>query len=106
MPTLPLEHPEPFAAVLGVMLYPGTAEQDRRKARAFTSQYLAGPVRQFSDAGGTLPNAMLTELVIAAGARLDDLDQRWWAGTATGQIFKTLFALAETAPELGSWNNA
>jgi hypothetical protein len=35
MPVLPLDHPEPFAAVLGVMLYPGTDEDDRRKARAF-----------------------------------------------------------------------
>jgi hypothetical protein len=26
MPTLPLDHPEPFSATLGVMLYPATDE--------------------------------------------------------------------------------
>ena len=41
MPILPLDYPEPFAATLGVMLYPGTEEADRPKARAYASQYLA-----------------------------------------------------------------
>ena len=34
MPILPLNHPEPFAAVLGVLLYPATDESDTLKARA------------------------------------------------------------------------
>lgn len=88
------------------MLYPGTGEQDRRKARAFASHYLAEPVRQFLDAGGTLSNAALGDILTAGGARLDDLDDRWWAATATGQMFKTYFALSKTMPDLASWNNA
>ena len=36
MPILPLSHPEPFAAVLGVMLHP--LEEDQTKAEAFASQ--------------------------------------------------------------------
>ena len=35
MPILPLDHPEPFAATLGVMLYPGADNDDPLKARAF-----------------------------------------------------------------------
>jgi hypothetical protein len=34
MPVLPLKHPEPFAATLGVMLYSGTDNENRRKALA------------------------------------------------------------------------
>jgi hypothetical protein len=37
MPILPLDYPEPFAATLGVMLYPATDEADARKARAFAA---------------------------------------------------------------------
>ena len=51
---LPLDHPEPFAATLGVMLYPGTNDADKRKAKAFAAQYLAEPIRRLHEAGGTL----------------------------------------------------
>ena len=34
MPILPLDQPEPFAATLGVTLYPGSDEADSTKARA------------------------------------------------------------------------
>ena len=33
MPALPLDHPEPFAATLGVMLYPVTDEVDPPNGR-------------------------------------------------------------------------
>jgi hypothetical protein len=38
MPILPLDHPEPSAATLGVMLYPD--EADALKARAYAAQFL------------------------------------------------------------------
>ena len=41
MPVLPLDYTEPFAATLGLMLYPGINELDRRDARAFAAQSLA-----------------------------------------------------------------
>jgi hypothetical protein len=41
MPILPLDYPVPFAATLGVMLYPAMDEVDPPKARAFAAQYLA-----------------------------------------------------------------
>jgi len=55
MPTLPLDHPEPFAVTLGVMLYPGEDDASQSRARAFASQYLAEPLRRFHADGGALP---------------------------------------------------
>lgn len=106
MPILPLDHPEPFAATLGVMLYPGTDEADAAKARAFAAQWLAGPLRRFHAAGHRLSYDVLADLFAGAGQPLTDLEERWWGGTATGELFKVHFALACTRPELASWNSA
>jgi hypothetical protein len=106
MPILPLDHPEPLAATLGVMLYPGNDEADPQKARAFAAHYLAEPLRRLKEAGGTLSYEDLQRIASDAGARLDDLEIRWWDATATGELFKTLFALANTDPGLASWESA
>jgi hypothetical protein len=37
---------------------------------------------------------------------LDDLGKRWRGGTATGELFKTLWALFNTDRALATWNNA
>ena len=55
MPILPLDHPEPFSATLGVMLYPATDEADTLKARAYAAQVLAKPFRRFQEEGGDPP---------------------------------------------------
>jgi hypothetical protein len=106
MPILPLDHPEPFAATLGVMLYPGEDESDRRKARAFAAQYLAEPLRRLHQEGGSLRYEALLRIASDSGERLDDLDSRWFEATATGELFKLLFALFNTDPGLASWENA
>jgi hypothetical protein len=106
MPILPLDHPEPFAAVLGVMLYPGTDEDDRRKARAFAVHWLAEPFRRFHEVGGRLSNDELERLVMDGGALLSDLHDRWRGGLAAGELFKALFILAKKKPALASWENA
>jgi hypothetical protein len=106
MPDLPLDHPEPFAATLGVMLYPGTDELETRKAAAFQSYLMAEPIRQLTAAGYKLPQDTLLHLVLHAGEPLEDLKKRWWQGTATGELLKTVFALYHTNPALASWNNA
>ena len=72
MPVLPLEHFEPFAATLGVMLYPGLDEDDQRKARAFAAQWLAIPVRRLYEAGHTMPNDALARIVMDGGTLLTD----------------------------------
>jgi hypothetical protein len=101
-----LDHPEPFAATLGVMLYPATDKIDPPKARAFAAHFLADPLKRFHAAGHKLPYDALARIAADAGETLVDLDERWWGGTATGELFKTLLALAITNPELASWNNA
>jgi len=106
VPILPLDHPEPFAATLGVMLYPGIDNDDPAKARAFTSHYLATKIERYEKAGHKTPRDVLLRLVRDGGQRLDDLDERWWGGTATGELFKTLWALFNTDPTLATWNNA
>src|SRR6476646_4161649 len=106
MPILPLDHPEPFTATLGVMLYPATDEKDPPKARAFAAQYLAEPIRRRHEAGGALSYDALARIAKDAGQRLTDLEERWWYGTASGELFKTLLALAFTNPALASWENA
>jgi hypothetical protein len=97
----PIDHPEPFTAVLGTMLYPN--EDQAAQRRAVATHYLAEPIRRFVLAGGMLPYDDLLRIVKDGGARLDDLDQRWWGGTVMGELFKILFALANHNPELASW---
>jgi hypothetical protein len=104
MPILPLDYPEPFASTLGVMLYPATEEAT--KARAFAAQFLVGPIRRLREAGHRLSYEALKRIVMDAGQRLTDRDVRWRGGSATGETFKTLFALANTDPVLASWSNA
>ena len=106
MPILPLDHPEPYSATLGVMLYPGTDEADTLKARAYAAQVLAKAFRRFQEEGGDPPFETLGPIFLDAGEPLDDLEERWWGGRATGEVFKTLFALANTDPPLASWKHA
>jgi hypothetical protein len=106
MPILPLDHPEPFTATLGVMLYPGTDDLEKRKAAAFQIYWLAEPIRRLNADSHHLSQNTLLHLALHAGEQLEDLDQRWWQGTATGELLKVLFALYNTNPALASWNNA
>jgi hypothetical protein len=41
-----------------------------------------------------------------AGQPLTDLEERWWGGRATGETFKTFFALANADPALAFWEHA
>jgi len=100
MPILPLDHPEPSFATRGVMLYPATDEADTLKARAYVAQVLAKAFRRFQEEGGDPPFETLGPIFLDAGEPLDDLEERWWGGRATG------FALANTDPHLASWKHA
>jgi hypothetical protein len=88
------------------MLYPGIDGDDPPKAQAFASQFLAEPIRRATKAGHEVSRKTLLRIAMDAGRPLDDLDKRWWGGTATGELFKTLWALHQTNPALVSWNNA
>ena len=105
MPILPLGYTEPFAATLGVMHYPAVDDADPPKAKAFTAQFLAAAFKRFREKGGILP-CDVTDLLIDAGQPLTDFKERQWGGAATGELFKTYFALANTDPMLASWKHA
>ena len=102
MPILPLDHPEPLAATLGVMLYPGEDDASQRRARAYAAQFLAEPVRRFREAGGSMSKEVLARLHADSGVPLDDLEDRWWDGVGTGELVKMFFALAHTDPSLAA----
>jgi hypothetical protein len=106
MPILPLDHPEPFAATLGVMLYPGTNNDDPYKARAFATQWLAKPLQRFHKDGHRLPYDALARLAEDAGRLLTDVEDRWRGAQATGDVFKALYILAKDRPSIASWEHA
>jgi hypothetical protein len=106
MPILPLDAPEPFAATLGVMLYPGADESDQAKARAFAAWWLAMPLRRFHQDGHRLTYEALASIAEDASEQLTDLDDRRRGGAAMGDLFKALFLLAKDHPALASWDNA
>ena len=90
MPFLPLDHPEPYFATLGVMLYPAIDEVDTPKARAYVAQVLARTFSRFREAGGNPPYDVLAPILMDAGEPLSDLQERWWGGRATGELFKNI----------------
>src|SRR5262245_66126173 len=67
---------------------------------------LAKPFRRFQEKGGHPPFETLGPIYLDAGEPLDDLKERWWGGRAAGEVFKTLFLLANTEPPLASWKHA
>jgi hypothetical protein len=110
MPILPLDHPEPFAATLGVMLYPATDPDDPPKARAFAAHWLAEPLRRFDQDGHRLSYETLLRIATDGGCPLTDFDDRCWGGVAIGEWFAMLFMLAAhdhaQNQALASWSNA
>jgi hypothetical protein len=107
MPILPLDHPEPFAATLGLMLYPATDESDPPKARAYAAQLLlADPIRRYLDAGHRLSQDTFERIAMDAGYPVTDFTERWDGGLATGDLLKALYLLARDHPALASWGSA
>jgi hypothetical protein len=110
MPILPVDHPEPLAATLGVMLYPDPAENG--SARAFAAQFLAEPIRRLARSGHSVSEEVV-QMVIAdlrgpfdGLLSPDDIGKRILAGTATGEMVKAYFTLAMSHTPLASWNHA
>ena len=109
MPDLPLHHIEPFAAVLGVMLFPALDEKERSRRDGFVADHLARAIKEYENGGGqTLTADVLRQLLFDAIDRPErsELETRWEESTATGEIFKLLFALANTDKRKASWENA
>jgi hypothetical protein len=104
--SLPLDHPEPFAATLGIMHYPGADETERAKAKAFASLWLALPLKDYDEAGHRLPYQDLLRIATEGGRPLEDIEERERAGLATGELLWIYFTLAQTKTRLASWSNA
>lgn len=105
MLTLPIDHPEPAAATLGTMLYPGTDDGDQARAGAFAAQNVSQALRHFADVNIELSYETLDRLFRDSGEPIDDKKERLRRGIVTGELFKTYFILANTSERLASWNN-
>lgn len=105
MPNLPLYGPQPLIATIGVMLYPGLDEEDRRKAAAYAAHFRNPAYRQFLEHGGQLSPEIETSLN-EDDQLARDHKTRWKAGLAVGNLTKVLFGLMQTQPEVASWNHA
>jgi hypothetical protein len=105
MPILPVDHPQPLYATIGVMLYPTTDELDPPKARAFAAHRFANLIRHLDEAGFSPSYEDLLRVVLDQG-ETPDIADRWWGGASIGEVFKVLLILAETEAGLASWNNA
>jgi hypothetical protein len=105
MPILPLDHTESYIATLGVMLFPGTTDDDQQKALSFAARQIAKATR-LAHAEHLIPSEVVMRLYRDSGWCLYDDEVSWWDATATGQMFKTLWALYNSNPYLATWNNA
>jgi hypothetical protein len=103
MPILPLNHPEPFATTLGVILFPALEEQ--AMARAFAAHWLAKILRAYPETWNRLSAEVLECLLIDTGFPGDDIKRRWLGGLAAGELLKAVYALAAClVPSRGSNN--
>jgi hypothetical protein len=88
------------------MLYPGLGAEDRNRAAAFTAQYLAGPLLELHQQGGSIGYDDLLRIATTDQVPLNKLVDRTLHGRAVGEMFKVMIALAHAEPALASWNNA
>ncbi len=103
MPTLPMNHPEPLAATLGVMHYPGAEGNDRAHAAAFAAQFVAAAVKS---QGGTIDDMTAARLFRDAGVPLGEWETRAREGQAVGEVVKVLLALWLRDQQYASWEKA
>jgi len=84
------------------MLYP----DDEMRARAWTVRKLAPQAAQRLAAGELVAPSLLQEIALLANVTLDDVDDRHFLGTMSGELLKAYYALFMTDASLASWNNA
>ncbi len=104
MPILPLDYPEPFAATLGIMLYPGADAVEQCQAKAFAAHYVTERLPLIYRVGSSLSDEELNR-VLDDATPLVGLRERWSKGTLTGEMFRVFLALAHTDPSLATWAN-
>jgi hypothetical protein len=90
------------------MLYPGEDEDNQKRARAYTAQALAEPIRQFVETGGTLAEgqlidqyAVLNELGFSP-AEIQHLQRVHVAHAMGDQAPQELKVLAQMGPQIST----
>lgn len=102
MLTLPLDQKEPFAASLGVMLYPDKAE----KAEAFAKWFVSRAIQKEIAGGNKVAYEAIRKFAVADLPCKRDVDLRLRMGLAVGTLLKVAFAIWGTDKRLVSWRNA
>lgn len=106
MPILPIDSNGSFLKTLGIMLYPGDDDADRRNARAFASHQLADPIAKLYAHGLKMSETDLVDILAAGGIELFDLETRRKHASWFGRIFAHYFALSAEFPRVATWENA
>lgn len=104
MPILPLNSLNPFAAIMGVMHYPGSEEQEQ--AKSLSALIAAKSVEAFVKQGGNISPEELLRLAADRSVQIQDLEDRQWKGWVAGQLVKTLLGLKFTDERYATWENA
>jgi hypothetical protein len=107
MPYLNLTRGEPWAGTWAVMHFP----DDAAKRQAYLAKHWSRfyPAYEEAGAGELVPRSVFLSVMKAAAATdidRDELADRHYKGLAAGEQLRLLFALAQTEPELASWNTA
>lgn len=102
MLTLPLDQEEPFAATLGVMLYP----DEPQKAEAYAKWFLSRAIQKEIADGHKVAFETIRKFADADLPCKRDVDLRLRMGFAVGNLLKVAFAIWGTDKRLVSWRNA
>ncbi|MEQ1779822.1 MAG: hypothetical protein ABMA14_00560 [Hyphomonadaceae bacterium] len=104
MPTLPLDHPDPLAATLATMLYPGT--EDRTQRQVLVDRLAPLLCDHCQPPQPIAIDQLMGRAVAVVGAELPDLEDRIFGATAVGQVAKVFLVLSWNDGKTASWANA
>lgn len=104
VPTLPIDHPDPFAATLATIHYPAAAEQAQRQTLIDCLMPLIAVHRQSSQT--IVFDQLMGHATRIVGGDLADLGERVFEVTAVGEVAKTLLVLSWRQGRAASWANA
>ena len=101
VPTLPVFNDEPMTSLLGVMRFPN----DLEKAAAYASWCLAKGIEIKPNDAATIGIERILPILIGTARQVgwhEEWSHKVIAGTAAGEVVKTLFALIGGNPNVAS----
>jgi hypothetical protein len=105
VPKLPVFNDEPMASLLGVMRFPN----DLEKAAAYASWCMAKGIKIKPNDAETIGIERILPILNGAARQAEwreESNRNEIAGTAAGEVVKTLFALIGGDPNVASWKHA